>query len=152
MWNGTVKLADVNVWLALAITGHEHHLATRRWLNSVSSDGVVLICRSTQQSFLRLLTTAAVFRPYGVDAVTNAEAWASYDAFSADPRVGFCHEPAGLEETWRTLVYQNASSPKLWMDAYLAAFASAAGYQLVTTDTAFLQFPELDVIVIEAVV
>lgn len=42
-------------------------------------------------------------------------------------------EPAGI-----------AASPKLWMDAYLAAFARSAGYTLVTTDAAFTQFADLD--------
>ena len=35
------------------------------------------------------------------------------------------------------------ASPKLWMDAYLAAFAIAGGCQLVTTDQGFAQFPSL---------
>jgi predicted nucleic acid-binding protein len=36
------------------------------------------------------------------------------------------------------------ASPKLWMDAYLAAFALAGGYQLVTLDKAFKQFKGLN--------
>jgi len=31
-----------------------------------------------------------------------------------------------------------------WMDAYLAAFALAGGYRMVTTDAAFEQFGGLD--------
>ncbi len=38
--------------------------------------------------------------------------------------------------------------PKLWMDAYLAAFAAAAGVRLVTTDAAFGQFAGLQHIVL----
>jgi predicted nucleic acid-binding protein len=34
------------------------------------------------------------------------------------------------------------------MDAYLAAFALAGGYQFLTTDKAFKQFKRLDVIVL----
>jgi predicted nucleic acid-binding protein len=35
------------------------------------------------------------------------------------------------------------ASPKLWMDAYLGAFAMAGGYHLVTTDKAVKQFKGL---------
>jgi len=38
--------------------------------------------------------------------------------------------------------------PKVWMDAFLAAFAMTGGYQLVTTDRAFKQFKGLDVLVL----
>jgi predicted nucleic acid-binding protein len=34
------------------------------------------------------------------------------------------------------------------MDAYLAAFALVGGYQLVTSDKAFKQFKELDLLVL----
>ena len=43
---------------------------------------------------------------------------------------------------------RNTSSPKLWMDAYLAAFARAGGYQFITTDRAFSQFTDLDLVLI----
>jgi predicted nucleic acid-binding protein len=34
------------------------------------------------------------------------------------------------------------------MDAYLAAFARAGGYQFVTTDRAFSQFADFDLVLI----
>jgi predicted nucleic acid-binding protein len=34
------------------------------------------------------------------------------------------------------------------MDAYLAAFALAGGYRMVTTDTAFRQFSVLDLVLL----
>lgn len=37
---------------------------------------------------------------------------------------------------------------KVWMDAYLAAFAQAAGARLVTNDVAFRAYPILDVVLI----
>ena len=39
---------------------------------------------------------------------------------------------------------RGTASPKLWMDAYLAAFALAGGCRMVTTDAAFKQFAGLD--------
>jgi toxin-antitoxin system PIN domain toxin len=145
----TSNLCDVNVWLALALEHHEHQATARRWLDDVEAPKSVLFCRATQQSFLRLLTTAAVFAPFGLAPLTNRAAWAAFGAFTADDRVALrTDEPAGLDRVWNRFVVSDSASPKLWMDAYLAAFAVAAGWRLVTTDRSFQQFAELDVVVL----
>ncbi len=51
---------------------------------------------------------------------------------------------SGLESRWKQFALRDTASPKIWMDAYLAGFARAGGYRLVTTDTAFKQFTGLD--------
>jgi len=140
-----VNLCDSNVWLALALSGHAHHGLARDWLDSVDEPATVVFCRSTQQSFLRLLTNAAVLAPYGSPPLTNREAWQAYEALVADYRIVLRdEEPEGLESRWKELALRDDASPKLWMDAYLAAFALAAGYRMVTTDAAFRQFAGLD--------
>jgi predicted nucleic acid-binding protein len=53
-----------------------------------------------------------------------------------------------LEDTWKQLAAPSKASPKLWMDAYLAAFALSGAYQLVTTDKAFRQFKGVDLLVL----
>jgi toxin-antitoxin system PIN domain toxin len=141
-----VDLCDSNVWLALALSEHVHHAATRDWFDGLDRPGAVVFCRATQQSFLRLLTNAAVLRPYGNPPLTNAQAWHAYQALRDDDRVAFrAEEPAGLEPPWKRFATRATPSPKLWMDAYLAAFAMTAGYRLVTTDGAFAQFRGLHV-------
>lgn len=138
-------LCDVNVWLALALSGHAHHSRARDWLDSVDEPGMIAFCRATQQALLRLLTNAAVLEPYGNPPLTNTEAWSVYAAFSADDRVRpLAKEPGGIEDRWRGLAQRNTASPKLWMDAYLAAFALTGGYTVVTNDGAFRQFPGID--------
>jgi toxin-antitoxin system PIN domain toxin len=107
----------------------------------------VEFCRFTQQSFLRLLTTAAVLAPYGIPPLSNQAAWTAYDGFLADDRITWVEEPRGLDRHWKKLNGAARPSPKLWMDGYLAAFALAGGYQLVTTDKAFKQLKGLDVVV-----
>jgi uncharacterized protein len=102
-----------------------------------SPHDAALFCRMTQQSFLRLLTSSAVLAPYGVSALSNSAAWSTYEGFLADERIAWVEEPRGLESVWKRLARATQASPKLWMDAYLAAFAMSAGYQLVTTDKAF---------------
>jgi toxin-antitoxin system PIN domain toxin len=137
-------LADSNVWLALALSRHEHHEAASSWLADLTQAAKVFFCRSTQQSLLRLLTTRAVFAPYGIPPLSNKTAWQAYERFLTDERVSWADEPPGLESHWKRLTASGKASPKLWMDAYLAAFAIAAEYQLVTTDRAFKQFKGLE--------
>jgi toxin-antitoxin system PIN domain toxin len=143
-----MKLADSNVWLALAISKHIFHDAVRAWMATQTAPKGVLFCRSTQQSFLRLLTTAAVLQPYGSSPLTNRQAWNLYAGLLADSRVGWSDEPPGLESHWNAIATLDTPSPKLWMDAYLAAFAIAGQHQLVTTDKAFQQHAGLDLLVL----
>lgn len=142
-------LCDSNVWLALALSGHVHHAAARAWLEKIDEPGAIHFCRATQQTVLRLLTNAAVLAPYGNPALTNNEAWAVYEALLADDRITFQRaEPAELESMWSRFARRDSASPKLWMDAYLAAFALGSGFAMVTTDSAFRQFDGLDLLVL----
>ncbi len=145
------RLCDVNIWVALAVDRHPLRPAVMDWFTAIDEPAAALFCRSTQQSFLRLLTTPAMLAGYGSAPLSNQQAWTTYEAFAQDPRVG-CRtdEPAGLEALWREFTARPRASPKLWMDAYLAAFARAGDYQLVTTDGAFRQFAGLDLLVISA--
>ena len=138
-------LCDTNVWLALVYEKHVHHRACLRWFDGVNQAGSVFFCRSTQQGLLRLLTHAPVFAAYRKRPLTNGQSWQTYEALLADDRVDFyADEPADLESHWKQLALRETASPKLWMDAYLAAFAINARLQLVTTDEDFRQFRGLD--------
>lgn len=138
-------LCDSNTWLALALSKHVHHAAARRWLHTVDDARSVFFCRATQQAFLRLLTNASVLAPYGNAPLTNRQAWQAYEAMLSDDRIVLrADEPAGLEVRWKQFAVRSTASPKLWMDAYLAAYALAGGHRLVTTDAAFKQFRGLD--------
>jgi len=144
-----MKLADSNVWLALVLSAHEHHIHVSTWLHGQTSGENVAFCRMTQLALLRLLTTRAVLSPYGNPPLTNEQALELYDGLLADPRVTFAPEPAGLERHSQGLASVPSSSPKMWMDAYLAAFAIAGGHQLVTIDSAFTQFRGLDLVLLQ---
>ena len=97
---------------------------------------------------MRLLTTTKVVTQYGGPPLTNAQAWNFYETLRADFHVSFADEPPNLASHWQQLSTRDTSSPKLWMDAYLAAFALSGGHQLVTTDRAFGQFAGLDVLML----
>ena len=142
-------LADTNFWLALVLSKHLFHTPAIRWFQHQPTSSSILFCRSTQQSFLRLLTTDTLMRVYSIPAMTNSLAWETYQTILANPRCGYTNESGDLSCQWTQYSNRDSASPKLWMDSYLAALAVTSGHQFVTTDVAFRQFEKLDLIVIE---
>ncbi len=110
----------------------------------------LVFCRMTQQGYLRLLTETALMRHYQLPPRTNAEAWATWEVLRDDYRVIFRSEPEGLEERWKRFGARSTASSKLWMDAYLAAFAVTTNSQMVTFDKGFKQFGELNLLLLSA--
>ncbi|MGH9632673.1 MAG: TA system VapC family ribonuclease toxin [Bryobacteraceae bacterium] len=127
-------LPDVNVWLALASRRHVHASICSSWINSIQS-GVAAFCRVTQMGLLRLLTSEAVM---GSDVLSSSDAWRVYRKIREDERIQFAPEPFALETEWKKLTALDHPTPKIWTDAYLAAFARAGEMQLVTLDRAVL--------------
>ena len=125
---------DINVWVALTHAGHVHHDVASDWHAALEADTRFHFCRFTQLGLLRLLTAEAVM---GEDVLTQPEAWAVYDRWVEDDRVGFLEEPPGIDRRFRVLTRLKSASPKSWADAYLAAFAGTAQLTLVTFDRAF---------------
>ncbi len=138
-----MTLPDINVWLALAISAHDHHEAAKAWLDRQDDARSIVACRVTQQGYLRLLTHADLMLRYRIPALTNAEAWEAWQVLLEDDRVVFQPEPEGLERQWREFGAQPRASSKLWMDAYLAAFAVTVGLEMVTFDKGFKNFAGL---------
>lgn len=130
-------LGDTNVFLAVTIGQHANHRVAARWFSGLGEQDTAAFCRATQTSFLRLLT-----RPIAENytPLSNREAWSVYDQLSQDEAIRFAEEPAGLEAIWRRLARPSTASPKVWMDAYLAAFAIAGGLRLATLDRDFEKF------------
>ena len=137
-------LLDINLWLALVFERHFHHRAAKSWFDSVSI-GTCFFCRMTQQGFLRLATNPRVMNE---EAVSLPDAWGLYDTLLGDEHVGYAEEPAGLEPRWRQYTLAPTYSPKVWNDAYLAAFARAASLSVVTFDQGFSRYPNLDPILL----
>jgi toxin-antitoxin system PIN domain toxin len=116
---------------------HAHHSLAAAWFSSLPDSDSALFCRATRISFLRLLTQkiAPDYVP-----LTNRDAWAALDHLMDDDATGFEAEPPGLDLVWRQLSDTRTASPKIWMDAYLAAFAIAGGMRMVTLDKDFRNF------------
>jgi len=134
-------LADVNLLLACCYQGHAHHVAALHWLDEQEASDVV-ICHQTQLGLLRLLTNASLM---GKSVCTLSQAWDVYDLMMSDERFDFQAESPGLEGALRENTQSGRVSPKLWQDAYLAAFARTAKLRLATFDRGFKQFSALKV-------
>jgi toxin-antitoxin system PIN domain toxin len=122
---------DVNVWIALAYEGHQHHASATEWFGRMNEP--VYFCRFTQMGLLRLLTHPSVMQD---DVRTQAEAWLAYDALLQDERVSFQIEadPERIESALRSLTSGGRPFSQQWPDAYLVAFARVAGSTVVTFD------------------
>lgn len=137
-------LPDVNVWLALTFESHFHHEPAKQWFDEVGPDQAI-ICRLTQQGYLRLSTNPSAF---GKEAVSLRDAWSFYDAFLEDERVVFLAEPETIEGIWRSYTATPTFSPKIWNDAFLAAFAAATESRLVSFDRAVRQFGQTQALIL----
>jgi hypothetical protein len=123
----------VNVWLALAHEIHPQHSAAAAWGESLNENVELIFCRFTQLGLLHLLTNQSAM---GADVLTQAKAWAVYDAFIQTGATRLMDEPRGIDPLFRQQTYRNEASTKQWADGYLVAYSMAAGIKLVTFDRA----------------
>jgi uncharacterized protein len=124
---------DINVWVALNFQRHVHHASAAQWYEALPDEARLVFSRQTQLGLFRILTTQAVM---GNEVLAQRECWQIYDRWIATGQVAWADEPLDLEIALRELSEGSTSSPKAWMDAYLAAFAEAAHLTLVTLDRA----------------
>ena len=149
--SASALLIDSSVWIARVFDAHRGHSAASAALKAATAPRPAVFCRATEQSFLRLASTPALLRIYGAAGMTNVDALELLNRFRGLATVAFREEPAGLAPLWHRLAARPSASPKLWMDAFLAAFAIAGGLQLVTLDRDFKSFERagLDLVVLE---
>lgn len=139
-------LPDINFWVALAFPAHGHHNSASAWFSDPQNSGVCHFCRYTQLGFLRLANNATVLPQ---TALTQDQAWTVYDRFLTHARVQFAFEPANMDSVFRTFTNRPQYSPNVWNDAYLAAFAQTAGFEIVTFDQGFAQFANVKAIILK---
>ena len=124
---------DVNLWVALNYRRHVHHGVARLWYEAQPDSARLVFCRQTQLALFRLLTTTAVMEQ---DVLTQLACWQLYDRWVFTGQVAWADEPQDLETRLRAMTAAATASPKVWMDAYLAAFAESAQLTVVTFDRA----------------
>ncbi len=76
--------------------------------------------------------------------MTPIQALEAYQLVRQQSRVGLMQDPLELETTWMKLAVHAPWPPRMWPDAYLAAFAMAASLRLVSFDRDFSRFPGLN--------
>lgn len=131
------SLLDSNIWVAAAFRQHAHYIEARAGLSACTSTSPAHFCRATQLSFLRLISTPTVHRAYGQPAISNEEAAHFVGEFMSLAQVRYSEDPPGTTELWLRLASRQTASPKVWMDAYLAAFAIRGQLALMTLDKDF---------------
>ena len=131
--------ADVNVIFPLLLSRHAFREIALRWFDSTAVGDVVLP-RISRLGVLRLLCNAQVM---GRDVLRPGAAVEALEILEADERIVLLHEPDGVDALLKEYVATLAATPNLWTDAYLAAFAKAAGLELVSFDRGFSKFTGL---------
>jgi uncharacterized protein len=140
----STDLLDANVWLALTAEAHVHHQSAKAYWEKDAAP-VAAFCRVTQMAFLRLLTNKTVM---GAHVLSPLSAWKKFGEFVALPEVMLLSEPHGVDEAWGEFSNVGRTSPNLWTDSYLAAFARCSGIRFVSFDRGFLKFKGLDCLVL----
>lgn len=136
-------LPDVNVWLALAAPGHPHHEAARAYWQQPDLPRL-WFNRLTMLALVRLLCQSKVM---GAAAMTLAQGLDVYGRFASLPEVAFMAEPEHCGEALLQWAGDGAGTvlpPRLWTDAYLAAFAATGDLRVVTFDREFNRFAGLN--------
>lgn len=125
--------------MAISNDSHVHHAGAVTWMQSAGPNSCAF-CRVTQLGFLRLSTNK---KAYSLDALSMVDAWRVYENLFDDDRVVFAEEPVDIEIAWRAFTQLRSFSTNVWADAYLAAFAKTADFELITFDKGFRQFKGL---------
>ena len=133
-------LVDTNVWLAAIFTTHPLHQVARDAVQQATPAEPAVFCRATQLSFLRLASTSTLLKAYGAEGLTHRDALVALHALQALRQVSVREEPRGTLALWQAMSALDSASPKVWMDAYLAAFAISGGLRMLTLDQDFRNF------------
>lgn len=139
-------LADVNFLVALFHARHTKTAKAVAWLESQEEPGVIVLCRVVQMGVLRVLTNPAWLEE---EALSASTVWQAWDDALEDERFSWVDEPAGLEAEWRSLTGAFPAGRCAETDTYLAAFARAGGYRLLTFDRGFRDLEGVDSLVLD---
>ena len=135
-------LPDINVWVALSVAEHPHfELAQQYWRDR--SGRKVAFCSVTALGLLRILTNrhAMYEKPLTVEA-----AWQTYVAMRNDPAVVYAREPSKVDLHLARYVESGLVKPRTLTDAHLAATATAGKMRIVSFDSDFERFADVNLL------
>lgn len=139
-------LADVNFLVALLHAKHAHSARAVDWLDSQDELRSIGLCRVAQMGTLRVLTNPSWL---GDEVLPAAEVWQGWDRLVTDERFVRVEEPPKLEAEWRRWTSSFAAGRCVETDIYLATFARAGGYRVLTFDRGFGRLEGVDALVLE---
>lgn len=119
-------LLDVNVLIALAWDGHEHHTRVHAWFAQLAGESFAT-CNVTQSGFIRLsLNPNVVHSQIGIADVIEM-----LESFTKHPNHSFCEDGALQTEL---VPWQRATSHAQVTDTNLLLIAHRHGRKFVTLD------------------
>jgi uncharacterized protein len=134
-------LPDINVWLALAVEEHPHHLAAKAYWQTLQTAPLaergLWFCRVTMLGLVRLLAQPKVM---GAGVLTLAQANTVYQSFLVVPGIGLIADNTSTDKNLATFLNLNNLPNRFCTDAYLAALCESSGVRLVTFDEDFTRF------------
>jgi toxin-antitoxin system PIN domain toxin len=134
-----VDLPDLNLWLALAWSGHRHHATACRYWEGQAADTIVFTT-VTALGLVRLLSQP---RAMGEAVLSLGQASAVQAAFLEQPGVRLVDDAAASWPVFRQLLSRGTWPARLCTDVHLAAIAIAEGWRLVSFDQDFGRFTGL---------
>lgn len=123
------------------VADHPHHSQVKAALSQRDSESPAVFCRATEQSYLRSVITPKLFAYYRADSMTNSRTIRNFSDFLSQlPIISLHEKPADMRALWPKMAAHERPSPKVWMVAYLAAFAISEKLSLTTLDSYFTAF------------
>jgi hypothetical protein len=136
-------LVDANILIYAYNPAADQHDAARRWLEqAVAGREPVRLAWVTVMAFVRIMTSAQVFRR----PLSPSEAVAIVDEWMGHPAIAILEPGERLWAVLRDLLVHGQASGPLSTDAFLAGLAIEHGAALATTDRDFARFGGLKVI------
>jgi uncharacterized protein len=133
-------LLDINVWVALAHTEHDHHkLALAYWQAEQAKGTLMWFCRTSMLGMVRLLSQKAVM---GLSVLSLEEAHAAYLNFLNTPMVRWLPETTDMAKRVdaASMGLSHGVPARMSTDVFLAATCEATGLRLVSFDADFKRF------------
>ncbi len=129
---------DTNIWVAATFPEHIGHIQAVKFLSNRDHQSPAWLSPHICISWMRLISTRSTCLIYSSPAYSNQDAQEVLKKWLSQPEIQYMDkEPDGTFEKWKQLSSSPLPSPKIWMDAYIAAIAIEAKLPLVTFDKGF---------------
>lgn len=126
---------DVNIWLPMVWDGHVANRRIKQWAEGRPE--AFVICRVVQLALLRHLSNPGIM---GDDVYTNLQGAEIITALCSQEGIIAHSDPLDIDTLFPSLGESETPNRNRWTDAYLAAFAIAGDYELVTFDRDFSRY------------